>query len=94
MKFKDSRISAQKSKKLCEFFVAGIPARTTAELVGANMNTTNLFFKKLRAIILHFITKQSPFLDGEVEIDNRTSAEPAKAREAMAPLARCLCSGC
>ena len=69
MKFKRSRISAQKSKKLCEFFVAGTPARTAAELVGVNRNTANLFYKKLRVIILHFIAKQSPFLEGEIEVD-------------------------
>ena len=69
MEFRHFRISAQKSKKLCEFFVAGIPARTAAELVGVNRNTANLFFKKLRAIILHFTAQQSPFLDGEIEVD-------------------------
>jgi len=69
MKLRHSRISAQKSKKLCEFFVAGTPARTAAELAGVNRNTANRFYKKLRTIIRHFQEQESPFFEGEIEVD-------------------------
>ena len=69
MKLRHSRISAQKSKKRCEFFVAGTPARVAAGIVGVNKNTATLFYRKLRKIICHFLERESPFLEGEVEVD-------------------------
>jgi len=69
MKLRHSRISAQKSKKRCEFFVAGTPARVAAGIVGVNKNTATLFYQKLRKIICCFLELESPFLDGEVEVD-------------------------
>jgi transposase len=50
-------------------FVAGVPARTAAELTGVNRNTTILYFHKLRELIAAKLAEQSPFLDGEVEVD-------------------------
>lgn len=51
-----------------EHFVAGATARTTAEIVGVNKNTAQLFFHRLREIIAE---KQSSGLvfTGEVEAD-------------------------
>jgi transposase len=69
MKFHHSRITSQQSKKLMMFFIAGTTARTAAELVGVNRNTVNLFYNKLRKIIVYFIEKESPFFDGEIEVD-------------------------
>jgi transposase len=69
MKFKHSRISAQQSKKIAQFFIAGTTARTAADLVGINRNTANLFYKKLRIIILFNQEKESPFFDGKIEVD-------------------------
>ena len=80
MKLWHSRISAQKSKKLCEFFVAGTPARTAAELACVNRNTANLFYKKLRKIIHHFLERESPFLDGEIEVDESYFGGARKGR--------------
>jgi transposase len=54
---------------LLEFFVAGVTARTAAELAGVNRNSVNLFYNKLRKIIVHFTELASPFLNGEVEVD-------------------------
>jgi transposase len=54
---------------LLEFFVAGVTARTAAELAGVNRNSANLFYNKLRKIIVHFTELESPFLNGEVEVD-------------------------
>jgi transposase len=50
-------------------FVAGVPARTAAELTGVNRNTAILFFHKLREVIADRLAKEAPFLDGEVEVD-------------------------
>jgi transposase len=50
-------------------FVAGVPARTAAELTGVNRNTAILFFHKLREIITARLAEEAPFLDGEIEVD-------------------------
>jgi transposase len=50
-------------------FVAGVPARTAAELTGVNRNTAILSFHKLREIITARLAEEAPFLDGEIEVD-------------------------
>jgi len=69
MHIKGSHLSSAQLKKLLDFFVAGVTARTAAELVGINRNSVNLFYNKLRAIIVYFTDLESPFLHGEVEVD-------------------------
>jgi transposase len=49
--------------------VAGVPARTAAQLAGVNRNTAILFFHKLREVIVDKLAEEAPFLDGEVEVD-------------------------
>jgi transposase len=50
-------------------FVAGVPARTAAELTVVNRNTAILFFHKLREVIADKLSEEAPFLDGEIEVD-------------------------
>ena len=50
-------------------FVAGVPARMAAELVGFNRNTAILFFQKLREIIAGLVAKEAPFRQGEIRVD-------------------------
>ncbi|EQD17614.1 putative transposase, partial [Neisseria meningitidis NM518] len=63
-----SRLSQYKQNKLIELFVAGVTARTAAELVGVNKNTAAYYFHRLRLLIY----QNSPHLemfDGKVEAD-------------------------
>ena len=63
-----SRLSQYKQNKFIELFVAGVTARTAAELVGVNKNTAAYYFHRLRLLIY----QNSPHLemfDGEVEAD-------------------------
>ena len=63
-----SRLSQYKQNKLIELFVAGVTARTAAELVGVNKNTAAYYFHRLRLLIY----QNSPHLkmfDGKVETD-------------------------
>ncbi|HGG9981611.1 TPA: IS1595 family transposase, partial [Neisseria meningitidis] len=46
-----SRLSRYKQNKLIELFVAGVTARTAAELVGINKNTAVYYFHRLRLLI-------------------------------------------
>ncbi|HEZ4923802.1 TPA: transposase [Neisseria meningitidis] len=69
-----SRLSRYKQNKLIELFVAGVTARTAAELVGVNKSTAVYYFHRLRLLIY----QNSPHLemfDGEVEADESYFAE-------------------
>ena len=63
-----SHLSQHKQYKLIELFVAGVTARTAAELVGVNKSTAAYYFHRLRLLIF----QNSPHLemfDGEIEVD-------------------------
>ena len=63
-----SHLSQHKQYKLIELFVAGVTARTSAELVGVNKSTAAYYFHRLRLLIF----QNSPHLemfDGEIEVD-------------------------
>ena len=63
-----SRLSQYKQYKLIELFVAGVTARTAAELVSVNKSTAAYYFHRLRLLIF----QNSPHLemfDGEIEAD-------------------------
>jgi transposase len=64
-----SRLLPRIQQDLIRQFVAGVPARTAAELAGVNRNTAILFFHKLRELIAEKLAEETPFLDGEVEVD-------------------------
>ncbi len=69
-----SRLSRYKQNKLIELFVAGVTARTAAELVGVNKSTAAYYFHRLRLLVY----QNSPHLemfDGEVEADESYFAE-------------------
>lgn len=63
-----SRLSQYKQHKLIELFVAGVTARTAAELANVNKSTAAYYFHRLRLLIY----QHSPHLemfDGEIEAD-------------------------
>jgi transposase len=68
MKKRRSRLTKKQIEKLLEHFVAGTTARTTAELVRVNRNTSTKFFRQFREIIASKIEDES-LLEGEIEID-------------------------
>jgi transposase len=69
MRLKHSRLSETQTKKLLDFFIVGATARMSAELVGVNRNTATNFYDKIRQIIAFNLEKESPFFDGEIEVD-------------------------
>ena len=62
------KLSTYRQSKLLEMFVAGVPARTAADLAGINRHSATLFYHKLREIIVYELEDESPF-DGEIEVD-------------------------
>lgn len=51
-----------------EMFIAGVPARTAAELVAVNRHSATLFYQKLRQVIAYELEDETPF-SGEIEVD-------------------------
>jgi transposase len=64
-----SRLSKGVQQALITHFVAGVPARTAAELAAVNRNTAILFYHKLREIIAHELAAATPSLSGAIEVD-------------------------
>ena len=64
-----SRLPISIQRDLVGHFVAGTPARLAAELVDVNRNTAILYFHKLRETIAARLAEETPFLAGEVEVD-------------------------
>jgi transposase len=64
-----SRLSMSVQRALIVQFVAGVPARTTAELLDLNRPTVTLYFHKLRELIAAQLEQEAPLPLGEVEVD-------------------------
>lgn len=57
-----SRLLVGIQRALIVQFMAGVPARTAAELMGVNRNTAILYFHKLREVIAAQLADDTPFL--------------------------------
>lgn len=68
MKIQRKRLPKKKMEKLMEYFVAGVTARTAAELVEVNRNTATKWFRFFRELIASKL-EQSGTFQGEVELD-------------------------
>ena len=68
MDLKHCRIKEKQQDRLAEFFVAGVTARTAADLLGVNRKTAAYFFHRLRQIIAVEMEKASP-VAGQIEVD-------------------------
>jgi transposase len=66
-----SRLSSKQTRGLLEHFVAGTPARTAAELVQVNRNTSTYFYHRLRELITARLAQSSPSTDGDIELGIR-----------------------
>lgn len=64
-----SRLDRSIQRALLAQFVAGVPARTAAPLVGVNRRTATLYFHKLREVIAARLALEVPDFSGEIEVD-------------------------
>jgi transposase-like protein len=53
------RLTEKQQDRLAEFFVAGVTARTAADLLGVNRKTAAYFYHRLRQLILEGIARES-----------------------------------
>ena len=61
-------LTEKQQDRLAEFFVAGVTARTAADLLGVNRKTAAYFYHRLRQIIAQEVDRASP-LAGLIEVD-------------------------
>jgi transposase len=64
-----SRLPLSVQRALLMQFVAGVPARTAAELLSLNRPTVTLYFHKLREVISVNLAEEAPLPLGEIEVD-------------------------
>jgi transposase len=69
MYIKHCKLSTKKQLRLIEYFVAGTPARTAADLVGVHRNSAIRFFHKLREKIALKQQDRSEQFCGKIELD-------------------------
>ena len=70
MKIARCKLSKNVQRKLLEYFVLEVTARSAADLLGVNPNSTALFYRKIRQIIAwHLAQEENEILDGPVELD-------------------------
>jgi transposase len=64
-----SRLPEATQRALVAHFVAGVTARTAAEVAGVNRRTAILYYHKLRELIADKLAAEMPFEVGEIEVD-------------------------
>lgn len=66
---KVTHISERKTREIIRLFSLDIEAKKTAELTGVSRQTINKFYKAIRQRIAELCEAESPFTNGEVELD-------------------------
>jgi transposase len=70
MKISHCKILKKDQRRLLEFFVLEVTARSAADLVGIQANTSALFYHKIRQVIAAQLDLQAEeMLGGEIELD-------------------------
>ena len=64
-----SRISEKKFRELLRLFCLNIEAKQTAIITGISRPTVNKIFDKIRGRIVEYCEQDSPFTNGEIELD-------------------------
>lgn len=81
MKLSRCKLDRKIQRKLVEFFVAEVTARTAANLLGIQPNTAALFYRKLREIIVYHLDQNADeIFDGEIELDESYFGEVRKGK--------------
>ena len=70
MKITRCKLSKKTQRKLLEFFVAEVTARTAANLLDVQPNSVALFYKKVRQVIMYHLDQDAKeVFDGQIELD-------------------------
>lgn len=69
MGLKRCRLRDSEQRKLLEFFVGEVTARAAADLMGLQVNTAALFYRKIRIVIAEKLEEDASEFAGEIELD-------------------------
>ncbi|MDG6274479.1 IS1595 family transposase [Glaesserella parasuis] len=70
MKITHCKLKKSIQKKLLEFFVLEVTARSAADLLGIQPNSAILFYRKIREVIsYHLALEVDEVFDGQIELD-------------------------
>ena len=80
MQITNCKLSKRVQKKLLEFFVLQVTARSAADILGIHPNSAALFYRKIRTVISHHLALVADeVFEGPVELDEAISADGARA---------------
>ena len=70
MKIRHCKLKKSVQKKLLEFFVLEVTARSAADILQINPNSAALFYKKTRQVIeYHLLQEADEIFSGLIELD-------------------------
>ena len=70
MKITHCKLKKSIQKKLLQFFVLEVTARSAADLLGIHPNSAVLFYRKIREVINHHLSLEADTVfDGSIELD-------------------------
>jgi len=77
------RLTRFQQLRLMEYFVAGTPARTAADLVSVHRNSAIRFFHKLRRAIASKQQNRAPQFSGKIEVDENYCGGTRKEKRGL-----------
>ena len=81
MKITRCKLSKKTQRKLLEFFVAEVTARTAANLLDVQPNSVALFYKKVRQVIMYHLDQDAKeVFDGQIELDESYFGDARKGK--------------
>ena len=70
MKLSHCKLKRKVQRKLLEYFVLEVTARSAADLLAIHPNSAALFYKKVRLVISYHLEQEAlKVFEGEVELD-------------------------
>ena len=70
MQITNCKLSKRVQKKLLEFFVLQVTARSASDILGIHPNSAVLFYRKIRMVISHHLALAADeVFEGSVELD-------------------------
>ena len=80
MKITNCKLSKRVQKKLLEFFVLEVTARSAADILGIHPNSAVLFYRKIRMVISHHLALAADeVFEGPSNWTKAISADSVKA---------------
>ncbi|HFC6352560.1 TPA: IS1595 family transposase, partial [Neisseria elongata] len=81
MQITNCKLSKRVQKKLLEFFVLQVTARSAADILGIQPNSAILFYRKIRMVISHYLALvANEVFEGPVELDESYFGGRCKGR--------------